>query len=73
MSRMVFAMKELTQIREWLRSEKGNWTGIAKRTGLSTKTIQRIAREPERFVSMRTLIALQDAMSPDGRTTKEVA
>ncbi len=43
-------------------ARKGQWTQIAKRTHLSTKTIQRVANQPNRSVNLRTYQLLRDEM-----------
>lgn len=55
-------MNELTPIRSWLCEQRGHWTQIAVGTGLSSKTLQRIARGEVASVSLRTYVALRDAM-----------
>lgn len=60
-------MDELIPLREWLLARKGQWTHIAKRLQLSTKTIQRVANEPERSVNLRTYMLLRDEMLADAR------
>jgi hypothetical protein len=64
MSKMIAAMvNELTSVRAWLLTQKGNWSSIASRAHVSTKTIQRIAKDPQRYVSLRTLERLRTDMN----------
>lgn len=55
-------MDELIPLRTWLMARKGQWSQIAKRTHLSTKTIQRVANQPNRSVNLRTYQLLRDEM-----------
>lgn len=55
-------MNELDLIRSWLWKRRGQWTRIALSIGLSPKTIQRVARGEVSSVSLRTYVALRDAM-----------
>ncbi|WP_175701152.1 hypothetical protein [Burkholderia ambifaria] len=55
-------MNELDFIRTWLCEKRGQWARIAFSTGLSSKTVQRIARGEVTSVSLRTYVALRDAM-----------
>ncbi|MGQ7905009.1 hypothetical protein [Burkholderia sp. BC1] len=62
-------MNELTPIRSWLCEQRGHWTRIAADTGLSSKTLQRIARGEAGSVSLRTYVALRDAMLAQQKET----
>ncbi|WP_175783894.1 hypothetical protein [Burkholderia ambifaria] len=55
-------MNELSLIRSWLCEKRGQWVRIAESTGLSSKTVQRIARGEVASVSLRTYVVLRDAM-----------
>lgn len=55
-------MNELDLIRSWLCEKRGQWARIALSAGLSSKTVQRIARGEVTSVSLRTYVALRDAM-----------
>lgn len=54
-------MDEITTLRAWLLSRRGQWTQIASRTGLSTKTIHRIAKA-EANLRLDTYTALKAEM-----------
>lgn len=60
MSKMGF-MDTFNDIRRWLGEMRGSFPRIAKATGLSTKTLGRIANDPEYSVTLRTLKKLQRA------------
>ncbi|MCA7883210.1 hypothetical protein LGM58_08425 [Burkholderia contaminans] len=62
-------MNELDLIRIWLCEKRGQWVRIALGTGLSSKTVQRIARGEVTSVSLRTYVALRDAMLAQQKET----
>ncbi|AOI88997.1 hypothetical protein WS58_06335 [Burkholderia pseudomultivorans] len=62
-------MNELTFIRSWLCEKRGKWARIAADTGLSSKTVQRIARGEVTSVSLRTYVLLRDAMLAQQKET----
>lgn len=55
-------MNELDLIRSWLCERRGQWARIASGIGLSSKTVQRVARGEVSSVSLRTYVVLRDAM-----------
>ncbi len=59
---IIVVMNELTLIRSWLCGKRGQWARIASDAGLSSKTVQRIARGEVTSVSLRTYVLLRDAM-----------
>lgn len=65
-------MKELDVLRAWLLSQRGEWTRIARETGMSPKTISRIANLPEYKVTLQTFTTLESqrkhAMSAESST-----
>lgn len=65
-------MEQLNDIRNWLKSMRGNLPGVAESTGLSTKTLYRIANEPDYSVNLRTLEKLSAAKETADRLTEVV-
>lgn len=57
-------MEEMNVLRTWLQENKGRWTRIAKETGLSTKTLSRIANGEVVSVNLTTYTKLREAMQP---------
>lgn len=55
-------MEEMNVLSNWLNEHKGRWTKIAAETGLSTKTISRIANGEVDSVHLTTYKKLTDAM-----------
>lgn len=51
-------MKEVEELRAWLRDQKGKYGKLAKLTGLSTKTISRIAHDPTWNLTLNTYTVL---------------
>jgi hypothetical protein len=51
-------MNELRELISWLASQRGNWTRISQRSGISTRTIYRIVNDPEYNVTRATIRAL---------------
>lgn len=56
---IVVVMDDFTEIRNWLAGMRGKFPAIARSTGLSTKTLSRIANDPEYSVNLRTLNKLR--------------
>ncbi|MGG2046749.1 hypothetical protein [Burkholderia gladioli] len=52
-------MDKISQVRSWLTASRGQWTQIARRTGLSTKTIQRFVKDDSWNFTMSTYHALE--------------
>lgn len=48
-------MNELLELISWLASQRGNWTRISQRSGISTRTIYRIVNDPEYNVTRATI------------------
>ena len=65
-------MKELHVLTTWLVSQRGNWTAIAKRADVSTKTIERIVKDPEYNVTRKTIQKL-DAERRASRQKQPIA
>jgi len=57
-------MEEMKVLRKWLEDNKGRWTKIAADTGLSTKTLSRIANGEVESVHLTTYTKLREAMQP---------
>lgn len=55
-------MDEMNVLRAWLVDQRGRWTRIAADTGLSTKTLSRIANGEVDSVNLRTYTKLREAM-----------
>jgi len=55
-------MDEMNVLRAWLTDQRGRWTRIAADTGLSTKTLSRIANGEVESVNLRTYTKLREAM-----------
>jgi hypothetical protein len=53
-------MMELTRLRDWLAAQSGYWSDIARRSGISTKTISRIVNDDAYLFRLRinTFMAL---------------
>lgn len=51
-------MDELTQLAEWLRSERNNWSRIASLARMDVATLRRIA-SPDYLPSLRTIRKLR--------------
>jgi hypothetical protein len=51
-------MNELRELISWLASQRGNWTRISQRSGISTRTIYRIVNDPDYNVTRATIGAL---------------
>lgn len=51
-------MNELRELISWLASQRGNWTRISQRSGISTRTIYRIVNDPDYNVTRATISAL---------------
>lgn len=54
-------MDEMKVLRAWLVDQRGRWTRIAADTGLSTKTLARIAHG-QKSVNLVTYTKLREAM-----------
>lgn len=52
-------MKEMQELRDWLRSQKPRWDTIAKRAGISTKTISRFVADDDYSMNFKTFRALE--------------
>ncbi|MBR8344690.1 hypothetical protein [Burkholderia ambifaria] len=48
-------MDELKDLTAWLVSERGNWTQIAERAGVCTRSIHRIVHSPDHNVTRRII------------------
>lgn len=66
-------MDEMNVLRTWLKDQRGRWTRIAADTGLSTKTLSRIAHEESYCVNLRTYGKLRDAMKASTALAEPVA
>lgn len=64
-------MKEIHELREWLRSQKPNWTEIAQRAGVNAKTISRFVGSDDYSMNFKTFFALKAQM--DAETEQEAA
>ena len=53
---------ELDTLRDWLLTQRGHWSAMAARTGLSTKTIHRIAHRKIPTVRYSTFLILREEM-----------
>lgn len=62
-------MNELNIIRTWLSEQRGRWALIAACAGLSSKTVQRIARGEVSSVNLRTYVALRKEMHAQKKET----
>jgi hypothetical protein len=65
-------MDEMNVLRAWLADQRGRWTRIAADTGLSTKTLARIAHGQE-SVNLRTYTKLREAMKAASQLPEPVA
>lgn len=57
-------MEEMDVLRKFLEASKGRWTKVAAETGLSTKTLSRIANGEVESVHLSTYKKLCAAMEP---------
>ena len=55
-------MNELSVLRQWLNGQTGRLNEIAKRTGISRRTIQRIVNDDEYSVHLSTYSILKSEM-----------
>jgi lambda repressor-like predicted transcriptional regulator len=51
-------MKELEDLKDWLRSRAGSWRQISRKSGVSTRTIHRILNNTGYSVNLKTFAAL---------------
>jgi len=58
-------MDTFNDIRQWLVGMRGSFPRISEATGLSTKTLGRIANDPEYSVTWNTIKKLQAAKASD--------
>jgi transcriptional regulator with XRE-family HTH domain len=56
-------MKELNDLRTWLSTQRGRWADIARRSGVSHKTIERIIRNEDYSPTVRTFELLRQQMT----------
>lgn len=61
-------MEEMNLLSNWLNENKGRWTKIAGETGLSTKTLSRIANGEVDSVHLTTYKKLTGAMQAPAPT-----
>lgn len=66
-------MDEMNVLRAWLADQRGRWTRIAADTGLSTKTLSRIANGEVDSVNLRTYTKLREAMKAASVPAEPVA
>lgn len=52
-------MNHLSQLRQWLASQKKDWPAIARDTNLSVKTLSRIVGDESYSCTMTTFSALE--------------
>ena len=62
-------MNELRDLISWLASQKGSWTQISKRSGISTRTIYRIVNDPGYNVTRTTIEALSAQQAASEQAT----
>jgi hypothetical protein len=53
-------MNDMHELRTWLRSHRSAWPDIARRTGVSAKTISRLADQDGYNTTFRTFKSLDD-------------
>ncbi|WP_423196766.1 Helix-turn-helix transcriptional regulator [Cupriavidus sp. H19C3] len=66
-------MEEMKVLRKWLEDNKGRWTKIASETGLSTKTLSRIANGEVESVHLSTYAKIREAMQPIAMDQPQIA